>query len=248
MRKITVLLIVLFMMFQMTMELCAQESPDNNRSGSITFSMNYDQKPMEGGSLTIYRVGAIEKKTGQYQFVLLESLEGGDVAQDSLDDPKLAEELTELVREKELDGECASIKNGKAVFSNLKPGLYLVTQGKNDTAEGFYPINPFLISLPMWDGAQYVYDLSGEPKNLPQHKPDKPDDPKDPDDPKEPEEPDEPDDSDEPEEPEKTEVPEETLPQTGQLNWPIPLMASSGVLLFVAGWRLYWGKRESCEK
>lgn len=245
MKKLSVLLIVLVMLFGMTMNLSANEILDINRSGSITFSMNYDQDSMEGGSLTIYRVGAIEKKTGQYQFVLLEFLGGGDVAQESLDDPKLAEELTELVREKKLDGEYASIKNGKAVFSDLKPGLYLVTQGKNDTTEGFYPINPFLISLPMWDGAQYVYDLSGEPKNLPQHKPDKPDDPKDPDDPKEP---DEPDDSDEPEEPEKTEVPEETLPQTGQLNWPIPLMASSGVLLFIIGWRLYWGKKELREK
>lgn len=227
MKKITVLLIALVMMFQMTMELCAQESPDSNRSGSITFSMNYDQKPIEGGKLTIYRVGAIEKKRNQYQFDLLESLEGGDVTQNDLNDPKLAEELTELVHEKKLNGERASIKNGKAVFCNLKPGLYLVTQGKNDTMEGFYPINPFLISLPMWDGVQYVYDLSGEPKNLPQHKPDKPDDPKEPD---------------------KMEVPEETLPQTGQLNWPVPLMASSGVLLFIIGWRLYWGKKELCEK
>ena len=116
MKKLSVLLIVLAMLFGMTMNLSANEILDINRSGSITFSMNYDQKPMEGGSLTIYRVGAIEKKTGQYQFVLLESLGGGDVAQDSLDDPKLAEELPELVREKELDGEYASIKNGKAVF------------------------------------------------------------------------------------------------------------------------------------
>ena len=29
-----------------------------------------------------------------------------------------------------------------------------------------------------------------------------------------------------------------TLPQTGQLNWPIPFMACSGVLLFAVGWVL----------
>jgi outer membrane biosynthesis protein TonB len=28
------------------------------------------------------------------------------------------------------------------------------------------------------------------------------------------------------------------LPQTGQLNWPIPLMAAMGILLFVTGWKL----------
>jgi hypothetical protein len=30
-----------------------------------------------------------------------------------------------------------------------------------------------------------------------------------------------------------------TLPQTGQLNWPIPLMALIGLLLLLMGWRLY---------
>ncbi len=236
MKKITVLLIVLVMMFQMTMELCAQESPDTNRSGSITFSMNYDQKPMEGGKLTIYRVGAIVKRAGQFHFALLGSLGDSEVSLDNLNDAKLAEKLAELVGERALEGERASITNGKAVFRNLKPGLYLVTQKNKDTTEGFYPINPFLISLPMWDGEQYVYDLSGEPKNLPQHKPEEPGDPEEPEEPEDPGEPEEPD------------VPEETLPQTGQLNWPIPLMASSGALLFVIGCRLYWGKKESSEK
>ena len=28
------------------------------------------------------------------------------------------------------------------------------------------------------------------------------------------------------------------LPQSGQLNWPIPFMACSGVLLFAVGWVL----------
>lgn len=28
------------------------------------------------------------------------------------------------------------------------------------------------------------------------------------------------------------------LPQTGQLNWPVPVLAVSGVLLFAAGWVL----------
>jgi LPXTG-motif cell wall-anchored protein len=28
------------------------------------------------------------------------------------------------------------------------------------------------------------------------------------------------------------------LPQTGQLNWPVPLMAMSGLLLFAFGWWL----------
>ncbi|MDY2814374.1 MAG: LPXTG cell wall anchor domain-containing protein [Dorea sp.] len=32
------------------------------------------------------------------------------------------------------------------------------------------------------------------------------------------------------------------LPQTGQLNWPVPVMAMSGMLLFMIGWSMYRGK------
>ena len=37
-----------------------------------------------------------------------------------------------------------------------------------------------------------------------------------------------------------------SLPQTGQLNWPVPVLACSGVLLFAAGWVLNrQGKKEN---
>ena len=36
------------------------------------------------------------------------------------------------------------------------------------------------------------------------------------------------------------------LPQTGQLNWPVPVLACSGVLLFAIGWVLNrQGKKQS---
>ena len=36
-----------------------------------------------------------------------------------------------------------------------------------------------------------------------------------------------------------------SLPQTGQLNWPVPVLACSGILLFAAGWCLNRkGKKE----
>lgn len=42
---------------------------------------------------------------------------------------------------------------------------------------------------------------------------------------------------------------EPTLPQTGQLNWPIPVLVISGLCLFSAGWILRFGrKKDSHEK
>lgn len=37
------------------------------------------------------------------------------------------------------------------------------------------------------------------------------------------------------------------LPQTGQLNWPVPVLAIAGLTLFAAGWALYYGKRKDPE-
>ena len=34
------------------------------------------------------------------------------------------------------------------------------------------------------------------------------------------------------------------LPQTGQLEWPIPWLALAGMILFVLGWWLFFGKRK----
>jgi hypothetical protein len=33
------------------------------------------------------------------------------------------------------------------------------------------------------------------------------------------------------------------LPQTGQLNWPIPVLVILGLAMFSVGWNLRFGKR-----
>ena len=57
--------------------------------------------------------------------------------------------------------------------------------------------------------------------------------------------------SDGPSEPEPTPVPTPgptpgvTLPRTGQLNWPVPVLTLLGVGLFAAGWLLRFGRGRS---
>ena len=72
--------------------------------------------------------------------------------------------------------------------------------------------------------------------------PDNPDMPVDPNDPNRPVSPGTPDNSVNPGNPDNPVAPGRpdgnALPQSGQLNWPIPFMACSGVLLFAVGWVL----------
>lgn len=202
----------------------AHEVPDLNRNGTITFVMDFDGEPLGSGSLSLYRVSSIREDDGNYDFQLIEELEGNNVALQNLEDPALAETLAKLVIEKNLTALSAPIRDGEAVFTDVVPGLYVVTQGEKDATDGFAPIRPFLISMPKFENGTYNYTVNADPKVPLETQP--------------------PTET----QPRPTKPTNPNLPQTGQLNWPVPLLAVAGLILFVAGWLLCFGKKESYEK
>lgn len=138
--------------------------------------------------------------------------------------------------------------DGNAVFEDLELGLYLVAQTK--ASAGYKAVNPFLVSLPLAEDGQWLYDVDASPKvgaytpETPET-PDTPSTPVSPDSPSTPATPDSPDVPNEPSTPADTDTPAQpgrpanpALPKTGQLNWPVPVMAVSGLLLFAFGWAL----------
>jgi hypothetical protein len=86
-------------------------------------------------------------------------------------------------------------------------GLYLAFQNEADATKGYSALQPFFISVPQLQGDTYVLDIIARPKV-----PLKPAPPPPPPPPPPPE-----------------------IPPTGQLNWPVPVMASLGGLLLVLG-------------
>lgn len=215
-KKLLMILLALTLCGSITV--LAAETPDPDRSCSLTILMEWEGQPLDGGSLTICQVGTIRQTDGNYEFELIPALRGSGVSLEDLNDPETARRLAKLAAELSLSAVTAPISDGKAEFASLAPGLYVLTQ--TQAADSFAPIRPFLISLPSWDGEQYVYDLTANPKVPLQTEPTEPS---------------------EPTQPEPT-VPD--LPQTGHLNEPVPLMASTGLALFSIGWLLYFeGKR-----
>lgn len=209
----------------------AREVPEEGRTGSITVTMRYDGKPLPGGELTIYQVGKVDGADGDYWFRAKEPFTKWDEDIRHLEDAdveNLSAELAAYIEEEKLTGTHAPIDDyGKAVFDNyghgLKQGLYLVIQ--TVPAEGFEKISPFLISLPYYDGEEYVYDVTAAAKNELEQEASKPTNPSNPTKP-------------------PSSKPSGKLPQTGQLNWPIPVMVISGLTLFVIGWVLRFRKRD----
>ena len=134
--------------------------------------------------------------------------------------------------------------DGNAAFEDLELGLYLIVQSK--ASNGYAPIKPFLVSLPMAENGKWNYEVDASPKVggytpvnpdtppvPPTPVPDKPVAPGNPDNPVAPGNPDNPALAGRPDGAVMS-----GLPQTGQLNWPVPVLAVSGVLLFAAGWVL----------
>ena len=208
--------------------------------GSITVTLERKNKPVKGVEVTLYQVGTGAVENNNWMFSLVDALVPTDGAPaEDLNGLKAAEveAITEALAKRirklpaeEKDALTIAAKesdeNGKIVFDELGVGVYLVVK----TDRTSYEFAPSLVYLPYgseigWDEEMAVnpkvsYEYSSDPKppvNIPEDPP--PSGGKDYPDEEIPEE----------------EVPLATLPQTGLLQWPIPVMAAAGLLLFGTG-------------
>lgn len=208
----------------------AHEVPDTSKTGSISVSMTYEGKAVPGGTLTLYWVGKINENDGNYRFTLMTDFAKSGVSLDNISSSELAANLAEYAADNGLSGTTAKIgADGTMTVDGLTLGLYLVVQTK--AANGYEAVKPFLVSVPMNENGTYAYDVDAAPKmsTLTETEPT-------------PSTPTTPTTSTTPATP--TTPVEPTLPQTGQLNWPVPVLAVFGLLLFSIGWALRFGKGE----
>ncbi len=212
--KLPALVLALTMVLSMSLTAYAHDVPDMDRLGSITITMHKGDTVVKGGSLTIYRVGEVVENDGNYTFQPTGDFADCGESFENLDAAAdIASRLKAYVKEKTISGlSTKDIGNdGSVTFDSLPLGLYLVVQHK--AAPGYAKLEPFLVSLPYMENGVYQYDLSANPKTDLEREP-------------------------EPTDPPPTKPTEPSLPQTGQMNWPVPVLAVAGMALFAAGWVL----------
>lgn len=131
--------------------------------------------------------------------------------------PKNAEALAVYALEHGIPGESRTPdESGVVSFLALKPGLYLLVQ--TTPPEKFLPLKPFFSGIPQLIDGELVYDLIAHPKCAPV--------------------------------PTETTTPDPTtpttpdMPQTGQLNWPVPMLAGLGLIFVTMGLFLRSGPRD----
>lgn len=245
--------------------MAAEINPDIKGSIQIVVRDLTTKQPVAGGSLALYQVANLVKaEDGTFKFVYTEDFAAYGAA---LDDQlaKQASAMAAYANKNNIAGDKSNVaQDGTASYTGLPLGLYLVVQiEKGDKNHSF---NPFLVVLPTQTNDELRYSVIAAPKTggsdpyyPPYNPPDNPpynppgdnppgDNPPGDNPPVE----NPPEDFDEPDVPLgeidipidlPIEIPGEPvpqaglLPQTGQLWWPVPLMAVAGMICFAAGWK-----------
>ncbi len=233
----------------------ASNSPsvDMEKEGSITLTLFSDENKTapQDGELTIYKVADLGyDENGNMVYTYTSDFAASTVSLNNLDDASLPTELENIATS--LNGTSKSIdNNGYVKFSSLSLGLYLIVQSDNST--GYYPIDSFLVTVPIAENNEWIYDVDASPKV--EVKPEVTTE------------------ETTGKTTETTTAVEETtvkelttannqqsksthstasasttsvskLPQTGQLVWPIPVLVICGLLLVALGWILITSRKK----
>ncbi len=222
-KRILITLIAILLFCTTGVTALAHDLPNLNRSGSITVKLQDNEKKLSSGTLTFYQVGQISSTDGDYHFVSTEAFASCGKSLDDVHFPELARELSEYVQKNNISGKTLPIQEGTVRYK-IEPeqlGLYLVVQ--HQAAVGYNPIDPFLVSVPISEDDQYVYDVNAAPKVGIITKTTASAD--------------------------STTKPAGTvLPQTGQLKYPVPVLAILGLCFIGSGMILRNAPRDENEK
>lgn len=189
-------------------------SVDLDQKGSISVSMK------AGGDLNIFKVADVVSDNG-YSYELTEEfsgIENASTVTETIDkkldasNAELAKNLAKFASDKSVKAKTTlkATEDSVLKFSDLEVGLYLITQSTAST--GYSIMDPFLISIPGKETEKDRYNVNASPKMGKIQKETTP--------------------------PPKDNTPPSggKLPQTGQLWWPVPVLAIAGAAFVLFGW------------
>ena len=193
---------------------------DLDRTGEITLTVK-DKKGIAptGGTIACIQVAKVTRESGDLGYELINGFEKTKLSlADFVNGSQSASSLTKDVEKYLPTGakkQTCKISAGKVRFTDLEPGLYLIRQ--ESKFKNHESIQSFLVTLPMNGDEGWVYEVNATPKvgTVSQNPPKTP-----------------------------PSGGHSKLPQTGQLNWPVPVLAVSGLVIFSLGWLLTRDKHE----
>ena len=194
----------------------ADEKIDLNKEGSITVKVIEEGVALKGLMLTCIKVANVEKNNKYYEYVGV--YERVRYTQDDFDDTSFPADMLKYVLDNASHFKTLNKRvddKGYVTFTGLKPGLYLIYQSEAYTQNGTDYTKINPFVVTIPYKGKYKVDATSKP-SLDAFPTEPPTSPSKP----------------------------PRLPQTGQLNWPVPVLASGGMLLFALGWWLVFSSRK----
>ncbi len=150
------------------------EEFDLNRKGSITVILrdNTPEHNVLNGEFELFFVARATVEDYNMALVLTDEFADSGVSLSDLNAEGLAGTLSEYAAENQIEPILGTtLESGASYFPDLTLGLYLVEE--IGSAEGYEPIDPFLVCVPMTDvsGTGWIYDIEASPKAEPSEPP-----------------------------------------------------------------------------
>lgn len=134
---------------------------DPSLVSSLTIHHQYDDINISDTSVSIYFLASMDS-SGKYQFQNDYLDVEFDVSDMTVSEINLkAKEVFSYINSRELDSfACLKTKDdGTSYFSNLVPGLYLISIDNKAIGDFLYKSLPMLVSIPTLENGKYQYDV-----------------------------------------------------------------------------------------
>lgn len=144
----------------------AFEPVDLTHPVSLTLLANDEGEPLNGVTFYLHRVADMNEYA-QFELLSAYSAYSGDInkLETAAEWEAASAEMDEIAFNIAPAASCTTDDTGLAIFTDLKPGLYLVTGDPVEIIPWAYAFSPFLVSVPNRDADDvWVYDVLSDVK------------------------------------------------------------------------------------
>jgi LPXTG-motif cell wall-anchored protein len=176
--KLTSLAIAALLLFSgLTAYAAAPPTVPDDRECSLSVEVKSGETLVKEGALSVYKIGEVTTgvgpDSGSYYYYYVDAMasalgvDKSALADEDLSDDELAGKLADKLSAAGMNPAATdSLEDGKAVFTGLEMGLYLVAQ--TTAGISYMQIQPYLVSLPYYTEENgYIYDFDASAKTEP---------------------------------------------------------------------------------
>ena len=163
--KILLSILLVFILSAVSVPVWAAENTgiDWTRTGTVSITLRDGNTAISGAEITLYKVAIAESVKSNLNFTYTDSFQDFGGIPNDIKDKETVLRLADYVRVQNISGIGEKTdENGCVRFDDLSLGLYLVVQ--TGSVQGYSACTPFVVSIPVGEEGEWVYDIDATPK------------------------------------------------------------------------------------